>query len=342
MKSTIVALLMAFIAVSAFAAQPFTKTSLKSYNGTLANETGLAYSNTYVVDMSSYDAAKASAQVDYGSATFSAATFTDGTQSTGSVTVLSTTALSGVTLTINRVTLTAGTDYVVDVPTQTAANIATAINANSFLAPIILAEASGSVVTSTSVAVGGNYPMSVSNATKLSLSGANMTGGTRAYYSAATDKITIASHGFTLGLPVLYSRPSGDIGGLTTGTTYYIIPIDANTVELATTSARAILGLNINLTTQNAQLTAHTFTLAPLAITGTPGFKWQVSNDGTDYYDLNVSSITMGSYTAPYSTYMWDFSDMNYRYLRMNVTGPTTGGILLKAIMNLKSVGEVK
>lgn len=311
-----------------------TKTGPIAYGGYLVNESGLAYSTSATLDVDSYGARKVSAVVSLTSTTFTSGTFTDGTQSTGSVTVASTTSLSGVTLKINRITLTAGTDYVVDVPTKTATNIAAAINANSFLAPIILAEASGSVVTSTSVAVGGNYTMAVSNAAKLTLSGANMTGGTGAYYSAASDTIRIASHGYTLGLPVLYTQGAA-IGGLTDQTTYYVIPVDTNSIKLSATSTGAIAGLPVNITTQRAQLTANTYTLAPLEIDGNASYKWQESNDGTTYFDMGVSSVTVVSpYTLDVSTQ--DFSDVNFRYLRLNITAPTYGGIQIKAATHVK------
>jgi hypothetical protein len=336
-------LLTGILAVCAFTvcayADYLTKTSIGSYVGLLANETGLTYSNTYVLDLSVYNAARVSAQVDYTSATFAASTFTDGSKSTGSVTVVSTTGLSGVILKINQIPIVAGTDYVIDVPTQTATNLAALINSMPDLSAFITAHADSSVVTSTSVSVGGNYPMTTSDATKLSVSHANMTGGVSAGYNAADDRIIIPAHGFPLGLAVAYSTgsASGTIGGLTAGTVYYVIPVDVNTIRLSTTSARAIAGLYINLTGQNASTTAYTYTLTPSAISGTPGFYWQVSNDGVDYSSfISGSSETISGYTAPYATAFYDFSNVNYRYLRLNVAGPTTGGILLKATVNVK------
>jgi hypothetical protein len=310
------------------------KASPRSYNGTLANETGLAYSTTYTLDLAQYDADRVSAVVSYGTATFAASTFTDGSVSTGNITVVSTTALAGTILTINRISFIAGTDYAVALPTETATNLAAAINGNTQTAAIISAQAIGSVVYATSTLVGGNFPLATSSAALLSISGANMTGGTGAYYSAATDIINVPSHGFTLGLPLLYSGTPA-ISGILTGTTYYALPIDSNNVYLSTTSALAISGSYINLTNQHANATAATYTLAPLAITGTPGIYWQESNDNVNYFSVNTSSVSIST-TAVASYSNWDFSDVNYRYLRLNVAGPTTGAIILKAVMNAK------
>ncbi|MCX5734321.1 MAG: LEPR-XLL domain-containing protein, partial [candidate division NC10 bacterium] len=58
-----------------------------------------------------------------------------------------------------------------------------------------------------------------------------------------------ANHGLTTGDAVVYSAGGGTaIGGLTDGTTYYVIVVDATTVKLATTAANAKAGTVINLT----------------------------------------------------------------------------------------------
>ena len=63
------------------------------------------------------------------------------------------------------------------------------------------------------------------------------------------DTITIPNHGFTLGELVEYDTVGNDeIGGLTSGTPYYIIPIDGNTFKLATSSNNAEAAIAIDLT----------------------------------------------------------------------------------------------
>lgn len=338
MKKIITTLSLVLVAASMAAAQTLTKTSPNSYAGYLANETGLAYSNTFPLDLTQYDAAKVSAVVNYASTTFASKTFTDGAQSTGSVTIVSTVSMSGVKLTIGGVSVTAGTSFpIVDSLANTAANLAQAINASTCpLSTMLSAEAIGNVVYATSTLVGGNYAMSTSNANKISVSGANMTGGKGAYYSAASDTIQIASHGFQLALPLLYTQGAA-IGGLTDQTTYYAIPVDSGNIKLASTSTGAVAGSAVNITTQRAQTSANTYTLAPLAMgVNNASAKWQYSNDGTNYIDVpTVASIFVSSATS--STFAgWDFGVYDYRYLRLNVTGPTQGGIALKAMMHVK------
>lgn len=297
--------------------------------GYLVNETGLTYDKEYVLDAGPYT--RISAQVNYGTATFAASTFSAGAQSTGSLTIVSTSSLSGKYVTINRVVLTASltiatatsTEFRVGYASTTATNLANAINTNEYLRTIMSASAVDAVVYTTSTYVGGNFALA-SNTSSITVSGANMTGGTPAYYSAASDIINVASHGFTVGLPILYSGTPA-IGGLVTGTTYYAVPIDANNIYMATTSALAVAGVyHANITVQLSSPTAATYTLAPLAIAGSPLFTWSVSNDGVNYV---VSPSSGGLSISATGTGIVDFGDLDYRYLKMAVTGPTQGGI---------------
>jgi hypothetical protein len=63
------------------------------------------------------------------------------------------------------------------------------------------------------------------------------------------DTITIPNHGFTLGELVEYDTVGNtEIAGLSSGTPYYIIPIDGNTFRLATSNNNAENGIFIDLT----------------------------------------------------------------------------------------------
>lgn len=212
----------------------------------------------------------------------------------------------------------------------TATSLASGINASSLLNTVVTAGASGAVVTSTSTSNGAvyNYSLVSSTPTALSRSGALMTGGTTPADTLGSATLSIPSHGLTLGLPVLYSTAGGGlIGGLTNQTTYYAIRVDANSVKLASSQSNALLGTGIVVTSTSTQLSAHTFTLAPLAIAGTPSFKWQVSNDNSNWLDLQVSSVTVSSYTNPPTSTIWSFGYIGTRYLRLNVVAPTAGGL---------------
>ena len=67
--------------------------------------------------------------------------------------------------------------------------------------------------------------------------------------SVANDTLTQAMHRFATGQRVIYSNGGGStIGGLTSGTAYYIVKNDPNTIKLAITKAAALAGSGINIT----------------------------------------------------------------------------------------------
>ena len=75
-----------------------------------------------------------------------------------------------------------------------------------------------------------------------------------------TDKITITAHRWATEDAVVYSDAAGTpIGGLVDATTYYVIKVDADTIQLATTAVNAGLGTSIPLTSKPASET-HTLT----------------------------------------------------------------------------------
>ena len=78
----------------------------------------------------------------------------------------------------------------------------------------------------------------------------------------SADTITINSHRFLTGSRVTYTNGGGgNIGGLSTGTVYFTIKIDHNTIKLATTAVRAASGTAINITGTGTGL-AHTLSVA--------------------------------------------------------------------------------
>lgn len=96
-----VALIAAMIAVASYAA-------VVIYTATIANETSLAYSRAFVVDLNAVGAHEVSAQVSYSSASTPAVNFGDGQVSTGNVTVVTNAALSTAAAT-NQITVVSNT-----------------------------------------------------------------------------------------------------------------------------------------------------------------------------------------------------------------------------------------
>lgn len=229
------------------------------------------------------------------------------------------------------VVLVSGTDFTaVTNASTTAKNISDAIQANSTLSAIIsstwavVAVSSNGIVTATSTVVGSttNYGAFTNKTSAISVTNNGFYGG--AASNVGSGVISVTNHGLTNGLAVLFTKSAGTVpGGLTANVTYYAIRDDANTIRLSSgTTVPSTATVTITSVTGGG-----TFALTPLAISGTPAFKWQGSNDGSNWNDVNVSSVTMSSLAQASTT--WDFGTVNYRYLRLNVVGPTTGGINL-------------
>ena len=301
-------------------------------------------------------------------ATFINANFTEVTASTSASTVVTITA-AAVGTTANAYTLTEvggltagaalftggvipgyvaiagtklveGTDWTYALTSSgTAKAISDSIMANTTLNAIVSSTwTSGGVVsaTTTKVGVATNYALFTNKPLVTPWSSSSMIGGADADWTINTGTIKKASHGFTLAIPVLYSTGAVAIGGLTNQTTYYAIPVTADSFRLAATSTGAVAGSYITLTSSSTA-GPHTYTLAPLVLTGTPSFKWQASNDGDNWSDISVSSVTFASpYTAASST--WDFGTYNYRWLRLKYTAGTAGALNLMVTENGKKL----
>lgn len=256
----------------------------------------------------------------------------------GSYLTLGSSTLTGgqdnATLNIGGVILLQGRDFTAATSTSaTASSIASAINANSQLSNNISATASGSTVTVTSLLASSskNFGMVSSSPSNLIVSG--MSGGISPAWSLNSGVINIPNNQFTLAMPVLFNQGSSPaIGGLTNQTTYYVIPVDSNDIELATTSALAQSGTFIDLTSSSTLTTAPDYTLEPLPSVAPAGLQFEVSNDGVNFFDLANSSVTISAFNGP-QTATFNFGSLGYRYLELYVTAPPQGGLSVDATL---------
>jgi len=261
--------------------------------------------------------------------------------STPAALTMATTYLTGgrdnAVFTLSGVPFRQGYDWAVGADSAAAAvSLAYAIN-NSRLSPYLTATANSptnGVVSFASKMVGSNmnYTMTSSLPAALVPSGPTMTGGVNASYALGSSRISLASHGLTLGTSVMFTLGTLAVSPLVDQTTYYAAPLGVNAFALATTPARASAGLYVTLTSSLTLTTALTSTLVPLPITGTPGFYWESSNNKTSWTDLTptVSSVTITSYTAPYATKSFSFGHYAFKYARFRVVAPASGAVKIK------------
>jgi len=156
-----------------------------------------------------------------------------------------------------------------------------------------------------------------------------------ASYTIGSSSITATAHGLTTGLEVLLTTGAlAQQAPLVLGTTYFAISFTANVIQLATTSAQAFAADPIIMLAKSGT-GAQTYTLSALAATGTPGFVYSASNDGTNFFALSVSS-TLANPLGNGNTWQYDFAEFNYSTLKLAVTAPTVGAITFKNAINLK------
>jgi hypothetical protein len=94
------------------------------------------------------------------------------------------------------------------------------------------------------------------------LATATFDGSSSGVVDTSDDEITITSHGWLTADRLIYDAGPGgaDIGGLVSGTAYYVIVVDDNTIQLANSHINARDELAIDLTAVGVSGTAHTLT----------------------------------------------------------------------------------
>jgi hypothetical protein len=213
--------------------------------------------------------------------------------------------------------------------------VATAINALTGFTDVITAVNSTTHMNCTAA-----YAGVVTAPTVYSRAGAAGTGsitksvttaGTSAAVNTSTDRVTLAAHGQVTGSKVALTT-AGTLPTGVTATNYWLIVIDANTFQFASSLANAAAGTAIDLTTPG--FGTHTITPALLATTGAVA-KLQVSNDGTNFTDVTSATVTI---TAAGNTY-WELCVQAtgrplYPSVFRVLFTPTTGTVTLKVIPN--------
>ncbi len=147
--------------------------------------------------------------------------------------------------------------------------------------------------------------------------------------NTAANTFTLAAHGLQLAQKVQVTTSGTLPAPLLVATDYYIIPVDANTFKVATSSANALAGTAIDITTQGIGNT--TFT-SSATLSGT--FRIQVSNnallDNTNqnpdpnaqWDDISGSTVS----AAGTGQQMWNVSNAFYKAARIVWTSTTGQG----------------
>jgi hypothetical protein len=241
-------------------------------------------------------------------------------------------------LKIGNKTLTNGSQWFTGATAaQTAQSISSAIVA--FAGSVAVSTWNGSVVYSTSIAIGANTTIILSSTqTALTISSVAYSNGIGSGYfqngsaSALSGGYVNKANAFGVGLPVLYSTTTGtNLNPLVSQTTYFVTAVDSTKFKIATSRANAIAGTAVTFTTL-ISTGAGTFTFTPIPYSaGAPAsFKYERSNDGSNWFDAPVSSGTV-YVTAVSSGQAADFGDANFKYYRINFVTSDFGATNLKS-----------
>ena len=124
--------------------------------------------------------------------------------------------------------------------------------------------------------------------------------------NATTNTISLSEHALETGYAVVYSNGGGtSIGGLTTGNTYYVIRVDASTIQLASSLAFANAGTFIDFTSAGVGL-VHTLTYGgnSVAMDSIDYYKYTVTTSGgSRTFTANGTSVVMPAANWPSGTF---------------------------------------
>jgi hypothetical protein len=319
-------------------------TSTASFPCTIANGCGVVYATATVAGLAG----------NYALASSNAlAISTSGATMTG--------GLDNAVFCINGTCLTANTHWY---PKATVVGTAQSIYAaiNSSFTIVTSTERAGVVYTTASaVGVVGNYATFSSSSTALLLSPlvsssavtavstGIMYGGSASSYTLTGTTIKIPAHGYPTGLMVSISSTTGNkalyyssavVGTanlLTMGSTWYVIPVDANTISLALTSTGAVAGTSVYMASSQTVTTPDVWTVYIATPVGGSSYGWFQSNNATDWIQVGSTyTYTNGSsFVYPSSMTYVDFGNIDYKWLQLNVAPPaTSGGMVVKTYLH--------
>ncbi len=239
---------------------------------------------------------------------------------------------------INGITSCANRDWF---PTSavgtTADRIYASIN-SSYTIVVATDNAVAGIVYATATVVGVNYAITSSSQTPLRISpftssstvtgaaSGTMYGGLASSYTISASTIKLPAHGYPTGLPVwLSTGTSITVSPLTLNSTYYVIPIDANNIQLSATSTGAVAGLPIVFTSSRTNTTTDSFTLNVSSTPGSGTFGFWSSNDGNLY--TQYGSTYTAAFIYPSTAAFTDIGNYDYKWLQARIVVPTAGAM---------------
>lgn len=151
-----------------------------------------------------------------------------------------------------------------------------------------------------------------------------LTNGIASEVDIVENSVSVPSHGFTTGFKVQLTTTGTLPAGLATATDYFLIVVDEDTLQFATSLANAQSGTEIDITNQGSSGAVNTITGVALA---GASVTFQKSNNGTNWIDIQAATAI----AADGST-MIEVPNVSYRYVKA-VKALTSGQVDLKGLI---------
>lgn len=169
-----------------------------------------------------------------------------------------------------------------------------------------------------------------------SIAGVQTTLGVLSKVNLSTESVSITAHGQYTGSKGQLTSTGTLPTGLSLSTDYFVIVVDANTIQFASSLANAVLGTAVDITGYG--IGTQTFT--PTTSSGGV-IKAQASCDGVYFTDINPTNFPNCSpATVTVSTTTggacWDLGKPSFRYVNILFT-PSAGTITFSVLINSKS-----
>lgn len=199
----------------------------------------------------------------------------------------------------------AGSEVVTVVGSAISVQISTGVSTATQVKTAVDASVAASALISVAVTGTGGNAQVTASITPLA-------GGVASEVDTSTESVSIPTHGFVTGLLGRLTSTGTLPTGVTTGVDYFIIVVDASTVQFASSLVNALAGTAIDLTSQGSSAAVNTFT--PTAIAGAT-IKLEKSNNNVDWKDVAAATaITVDAN-------LWiEVIDPTFRYVRISAT----------------------
>lgn len=173
-------------------------------------------------------------------------------------------------------------------------------------------------------------PKDADGGTAGSITASETNAGVASTVDVTENTITQTAHGFKTGLKGQFTTTGTLPAGLSTSTDYWLIVVDDDTYQVASTLANALAGTAINITDQGADGNTHTFTATALA--GTVNYQASLDNETW----VTLSSPSANAFTGDESAFV-NVVDVYYNFFRLQVV-LTAGQCSATARINAKGV----